>query len=764
MTNHLTNKQNRRLRKTKLNVLLHGHDNQTLKRIINNNNKGKMGFIESKKKFDEKYKKIDLLDKSLVTVNGKYKENIPLKNKKGSPAEEYYKWQFIFSLIDSGLYKKEFIGVEVNFPKGNKNSAPIRMDGCIFDDEKWIDYYSKWIEKKDEESVEWLRKHLIAIIEFKKSDGKDIRLVFTSQIKPAIKESESPYSIGFYYDSERLYIFQKNGANVVRYDESKNQKGDESAIGHLSLELTDNYLFIPSFNELLNKVNKPKEIDRSKRTVDDLQLIMGVHSSQINESISNILKQMDKVGMVTQRGYEILIQMLALKIFDEKRSLKYEPKKYLKFYQTQVEQNKINLLFYIKPEEREYTNLEDDSIQNFIKRIRTLYNEASIDYKVILKSTDTETINWENENHVKIMGAIVENFQDYSFIKSSRTDLYQIVFSKFANVFTKAEKNQFLTPLKLIDFLVRIVNPRNQEFIIDPTVGIADFLSMSYVNSNMTLDDSRIYGADNDEQMITLAKINMLLNGDGNAVLQYKPDMGSLLYKFDKNKTLVPLNIKLHKSGNWDNWKNQTKLMKFNVVLTNPPFGDNRKFEPNTQVEKDVAGLYELWDIAKCGSSIDLGLLFLENAYRVLDTDGRMGIVLSNSIASIDRWELAREWLMKKMRIVALFDLPANTFADTGVNTTLIVAYKPSDEELKKLQRDNYNIFTKEIKNVGYEVRTINRIKTYIPLYDIDEETFEVKMDEIGNPKLKEDFTETLNEFKEWAKNQEKKLTELFLD
>lgn len=37
----------------------------------------------------------------------------------------------------------------------------------------------------------------------------------------------------------------------------------------------------------------------------------------------------------------------------------------------------------------------------------------------------------------------------------------------------------------------------------------------------------------------------------------------------------------------------------------------------------------------------------------------------------------AREWFMDKMRIVALFDLPANVFADTGVNTTLVIAYKP---------------------------------------------------------------------------------------
>jgi len=719
-----------------------------------------MAFVDSKKKFDDKYYRNLKLEKFLVPVNGKYLENISLKDIKNKPSEEYYKWQFIFSLIDSGLYSKDFIGIEMHFPKGNKNSAPIKIDGCIFDNVIWREHYDKWIKDKNDDSIDWLRNHLIAIIEFKKSDGKDIKKVFNSQIKAYTKESELPYCIGFYYDCERLYLFQKKNEKVIRYDESKNEKGETSSINDLSLELTDGYNFIPSFQELINKINKPLEIDRSKRTINDLDLITGIHSSQINIAISNILKKMDKVSMVNERGYEILIQMLALKIFDEKRSLKYTEN--LKFYETQEEQKKLDLLFYINPSEKEYISLNDKSIQEFIKRIRKLYNDASVDYKVILKESDDETMNWKNESHIKTISAIVENLQDYSFIKSSKSDLYQLVFYRFANEFTKVEKAQFVTPLRLIDFLVKIVNPKNGEKIIDPTVGIADFLSMSYVNSNMTLDDKNIYGADNDDQMIMLAKLNMLLNGDGNAILEHKPDMGSLLYKFDNNKKLIPLNPELHKNGNWDKWNDQTKLMKFDVVLTNPPFGDNRKFDPKTKREKEVAELYELWEKSKYGNSIDLGILFLENAYRILDEGGRMGIVLSNSIASIDRWENARVWLMNNMRIVAIFDLPANTFADTGVNTTIIVAYKPNKKELEKLKKDNYEIFARNIRNIGYEVRTTNRVKNYIPIYKIDEKNFEVMIDKEGKPLLDEDFTKYITEFKEWIKNQEKQLKELF--
>jgi len=719
-------------------------------------------FTEAKKEFDGKYQIKLHLEKSLVPVGKEYKENISLKNTKGKPSEEYYKWQFIYGIVSSGLYSRDYLGVEIHFPKGNISSAPIKIDGCIFDDKDWRDYYIKWIDNKDFDAVEWLRNHLMAVIEFKKDDGKNIKQIFSSQIKAYFKESEKQYCLAFYYDKERLFVFQRKNGKILRYDESRNQKGEASNNNELSLDLPDGYKYIPSFQDILNKINIPKEIDRSKRTVDDLDLITGVHGSQINIAISNIIKKMDKVSMVNQRGYEILIQMLALKIFDEKRSEKH--KQYLKYYQTQIEQEKLNLLFYINPEEKEYSRLSDKSIQTFIDRIRTLYNDASIEYKIILKATDSETINWRNENHVKIIGGIVENLQDYSFIKSSETDLYQLVFEQFANEFTKMEKGQFVTPLKLIDFLVKIVNPRNGERIIDPTVGIADFLSMSYVNSNMTLDDRNIYGVDNDEQMIMLAKLNMLLNGDGNAVLKHKSDFGSLLYKFDTDKELVSLDTTQHKKGNWDNWSDETKLMKFNVVLTNPPFGEHRKFKPKTKVEQEIAELYEIWNEAKVGNWIDMGLLFLENAYRILDKGGRLGIVLSNSLASIDRWEKARNWLMGKMRIVALFDLPPNVFADTGVNTTLVVAYKPTSEELKQLKKDKYEIFIKDIKNVGYEVRTLNRVKHYNPLYKIDEETFDVCIDENGQPILDEDFTDIIKDFKKWAMTQEEKLKKLFID
>jgi type I restriction enzyme M protein len=715
-------------------------------------------FSQFKTEFDVKYGSATEFD-NFVSEHLMLNKKTQIRNKNGVKNEQYYKWQFLYALVHSGMYAKDYIGTEVFFPKGNKNSAPIKFDCAIFKETNWFDYYTSYHNNKSQEALDWLRKNIIAVVEIKKENSKDVETVWNQQLKPSLKESEQDFCLGILYDTERLYLFKKQGNHYLRLNEGYNTKKEASQTKDLQLHLTDAYNTIPAYEQLLQKIYNPK-IDRSKRTIDDLEIISGVYSTQLTDGISAILRTMDKVSMKNQRGYEILIQIIALKIFDEKRSAKI--KSFLEWYKADEEKEKLDLLFFVTEKERNYIDLSDDNIQTFIERMRQLYNEASQDYQFILKRIDTETINWQREEHIKIIAEVVEQFQDYSFVKSHKTDLYQIVFHKFASEFSKAEKGQFLTPIPIIDFLVQIVNPRSSEKIIDPTVGIADFLSVSYVNSHSKLDDNNIYGLDNDEQMVMLAQLNMLLNGDGNAKLEHKSDLGSIAWKFDDRDNLVELNSKLHETGNWDNWKDQTKLKKFDVVLTNPPFGDDRAFEPKDNKAKEVITCYETWGLYG-GKKIDLGVVFLENAYRVLRENGRMGIVLSNSIASIDTHKLAREWIMNKMRIVAIFDLPANVFGETRVNTTILVAYKPTDKELQKLKEQNYQVFFREIKSVGYEVKTSKRVKVFSPIYKINYETFETVIDQEGRIVLDEDFTETIQHFKQWCAGQEKILQDLFI-
>lgn len=731
-------------------------------------------FASAKADFDFKHRNLPTA-KCLVPVNGKSKADAPIRDVHGNPSEEFYKWQFIHSAIKSGLYSPDFIGVEVQFPKGN--AAVLRLDGAIFDSADWLDHYNDYWAHRRSEDLEWLNAHLLAVMEFKKND-KEIEKVFSAQVKPAMKEKDpaDAYVLGIYYGADRLYLFQRRGGKFLRYDEGKNQKAEDSKVGDLSLHLFDQYNYLPSFDDLVKRVNRPASIDRSKRSITELDVITTIASVQIQTALSDVLRALDKVNRVDQRGYGIFLQAFALKVYDEKRNQRH-PQRHLDFYITDAEAG--------------FHALSDAPIKSFIKRLTTLRNDAAGEYQKIFA---TEAINWKDPNDVQAVVAITRAFQDYSFVLSSKSDLYQLVFYNFANSFKRDEAAQFLTPLPVIDFLVRLVNPRDGETVFDPCCGIADFLSLSFVNGlekpdGWKLDDANVYGVDLDSNMISLATLNMLLNGDGEAKLFAKPTPGSILTKIADTSppSLVDLVPSEHARGNWDNWADNTTLKKFDVVLTNPPFGEDRAYRVKTDADRKIIEMYETWHLSrqkadnedafgakhergkskpassKGSDALDLGIVFLENAYRSLKDDGRFGIVLSNSIASINRWTRIREWLMDRMRIVALFDLPSNVFAETGVNTSIIVAYKPAPKALKRLNESGYSIFVRDIHRVGYEKRTSKRNVFFNPVYEIDETTFDIRVDAEGNPVLDEEFSTTRADFRQWALGQEKTLQDLFL-
>jgi len=251
-------------------------------------------FSQAKAEFDKKYETSMEFTNFLpehLTLNKK----TVLKKKNGAKNEQYYKWQFFYALVHSGLYAKDYIGTEVCFPKGNKNSAPIKFDGAIFDDKDWFEHYKSYHKDKNQESLDWLRKHLIAVIEIKKENSKDIETVWNQQLKPALKESENDFCLGVLYDTERLFLFKKQAGKFLRLNEWYNTKKDASKTKDLQLHLTDAYNDIPDFVKLFNKIYHSK-IDRSKRTIDDLEIISGVYSNQLTDGISAILRTMDKVS------------------------------------------------------------------------------------------------------------------------------------------------------------------------------------------------------------------------------------------------------------------------------------------------------------------------------------------------------------------------------------------------------------------------------------------------------------------------------------
>ena len=183
-------------------------------------------------------------------------------------------------------------------------------------------------------------------------------------------------------------------------------------------------------------VYKPTLIDRANRTIGELDVIKSISTVQIQDALSNVLRTFDKHGLVNQRGYQIFIEAFALKIFDEKRNRENPAKK---------------LEFYVTEEEAHFSSLNTKAAQSFIKRMQGVRDKAEAQYQKILRN---KAILWTNENHVRGVVAVARAFQDDSFVNTSKSDLYQLVFYNFANSFKRDESAQFLTPLPVIEFLV----------------------------------------------------------------------------------------------------------------------------------------------------------------------------------------------------------------------------------------------------------------------------------------------------------------------
>lgn len=238
-----------------------------------------MTFTQAKEKFDSEFGNSSQYT-CFLSEHLSMNKITSLYKKDGSKNEQYYKWQFLYSLVNSGLFPKDLIGTEIHFPKGNKASTNIKIDAAIFSDASWWDKYVDYHKNSNSDSLQWLRNNLIVAIEFKKEDSKNIQDIWDKQLKAYMKESEAEFCLGILYDTERLYLFRRHNNKYLRFSDEYNTKGEASTSKDISLHLPDPYVNIPSYDRAINWVGS-KECDRSKRKIDSLETISGIQSTQI---------------------------------------------------------------------------------------------------------------------------------------------------------------------------------------------------------------------------------------------------------------------------------------------------------------------------------------------------------------------------------------------------------------------------------------------------------------------------------------------------
>jgi type I restriction enzyme M protein len=348
---------------------------------------------------------------------------------------------------------------------------------------------------------------------------------------------------------------------------------------------------------------------------------------------------------------------------------------------------------------------------------------------------------------------IVRLLERYNLSDTSE-DVKGIAFERFLGRTFRGEIGQFFTPRTIVEFMVHVVDPREGDVVCDPASGSGGFLIRFFeiVREQVLADVDRqyqdfvtelegkqlskaqrarllhekfealqatidprnresrlwrlanrcIYGCDANDRMARTSKMNMIMHGDGHGGVHHHNGF---------------INVNGIFAG------------RFDIILTNPPFGANvepsdkitegdvrtsdeqyRRYaqwygqaykeaqELVQQAAKNNAPIASLFDLPYGGDKANNGkkklgkikteILFLERCLALLKPGGRLGIVLPEGIFNNPSLAYVREYCEDRAFIRAVVSLPQETFYSAGasVKASLLFLQKFTEEQAADYQ------------------------------------------------------------------------------
>nr|BAV59427.1 modification methylase [Candidatus Endomicrobium sp. MdDo-005] len=345
-------------------------------------------------------------------------------------------------------------------------------------------------------------------------------------------------------------------------------------------------------------------------------------------------------------------------------------------------------------------------------KIQTLFDKAKKKWDGIFTGDSKISL---SPSHLSIC---ISSLQDVKLFNSN-LDVIDEAFEYLMNKTSKGEKGQYFTPRYIIDMCVKMLNPKQDETLIDTAAGSCGFPvhTIFYVweqifkkkNLNkshlFTLENKpaectdyvkeKVFAIDFDEKAVRVGRMLNLIAGDGQTNIMH---LNSLDWE-RWNDSINEAWRDIYSEG----WKKLKKLrlrenlnreFQFDILMANPPFaGDIR--------ENRVLAKYELSKnkkdkIAKTGREI----LFIERNLEFLKPGGRMAIVLPQGIFNNSSDKYIRDFIAERCRILAVVGLHANVFKPhTGTKTSVLFVQKWDDKLCPR--KDDYNIFFATMKEPG---------------------------------------------------------------
>ncbi|MDD2267067.1 type I restriction-modification system subunit M [Sulfuricurvum sp.] len=224
-------------------------------------------------------------------------------------------------------------------------------------------------------------------------------------------------------------------------------------------------------------------------------------------------------------------------------------------------------------------------------------------------------------------------------------DSYEYLIAHFASDAGK-KGGEFFTPSEVSTLLAKLVEPKEGDRILDPTCGSGSLLIKA--SKEVGSPNFAIYGQEKNGQTHALCRMNMYLHEINDAKIEWGDTIRN------------PLHIE------------DDKLMKFDVVVANPPFSLDKWGADFA--ENDPYRRFNDYGIPPKSKG---DYAFVIHMIKSLNENGRMGVVLPHGVLFRGASEgKIREKLINENLLDAVIGLPANLFFGTGIPATILVFKK----------------------------------------------------------------------------------------
>ena len=387
---------------------------------------------------------------------------------------------------------------------------------------------------------------------------------------------------------------------------------------------------------------------------------------------------------------------------------------------------------------RFYTSMtepySDEGRASIYARIQDLFEDVKDRYSAsgLFRASDEITLS------NRALAFIVSELAPYD-LSLTDIDAKGLAYQELVGTNLRGDRGQYFTPRGAVKLMIDILDPQEDETVLDPTCGTGGFLhaTLTHLHHKMQEEDGtrgipdspeqaeryrdrlrkfadeHLFGADFDAFLVRATAMNIMTLADtpGNVF-----HMDSLSFPkghlrgVDEAARRIPL-AKGGQGGVVD------------VLLTNPPFGAEIPISDESVLGDFRDGVAKSWSRDRETGELVAGpnlpgsmapeQLFVQRAIEWIKPAGRLGIVLPNGILSNPgpADEGIRRFILTECWVLASIELPVETFiVDANVNilTTLLFLKRKTFEE-KAAERLNgpisYPVFMAVAEKVGFDRR-----------------------------------------------------------